>query len=734
MEKAIAYINRRAARSDTEHSMSLRLFTYLCVALGILVSGWYNELYRPMIGGFAGITAGYAFSYIRREYTNWWLRIILSFGILWAGWYYVGQMLFTARDHVIILTELLIVMQVMHSFDLPRRKDLVYSVLSAFMLLCVGGVLSRTIWYGAYLAVFVVLSVIMLLLFHYQEASQDAVSWGRPWQLAPMMAIFFGLIALGAPVFFVLMPRIETHAFAGLPVSGRVRSMVQRYGGEIMYPEPPNRMGPDTGPVIIDGESEIDIADLDFDFGNPYFGFMPRMNLNSRGRLSNKLLMRVRTGSANYYRGLVFDNYAQGAWEITDIKGMRLMQNKAKSNIPVSSMRKPYFSNPYTGADDFVYQTFYFEHDMPNIIYSALEPEEIYFPIPEIVVDRNMALRAAAILRKGTVYTVISRMPQYDPKALRMASRPCPEALAAYCSTTGIPQRVRQHARAVTQGAPTDFDKLMLLRQDLMKATQYDIDAPRSPRGMDPIEYFLFHSRRGYCEHYASAFTLMARSLGMPARLVTGFSPGRYNPITGFFEITGQDAHAWSEVYFPYAGWVPFDPTPPGPEGPIGMERMTPLTYFLTEYVGKARESLAAMYMRIRNGAGGGGWASAAGFLFIAAGCVMAVFSLFAWKYRKTAGKGGAPLPHSNMRVVAEYRLAVRMLKKRGAPVTPASVPGDVAKELDTHAGEHFSALGGLFEKAAYSNHTMAQAEVLEARLHRRKLIACNRKNNLRSQ
>jgi transglutaminase-like putative cysteine protease len=722
MNAILAAINRKANRPDTEHSAPLRLFTFLCVALGIFVAGWYNELHRPMVLGLAGITAGYAFSYLRREYTNWWARIFLSIGILWSGWHYVGQMLFTSRDHVIILTELMIVMQVMHSFDLPRRKDLVYSVLSAFMLLCVGGVLSRTLWYGAFLGVFVLLSLITLLLYHFQEASQDAVTHGAPVQLGRTLAVFLGLIALGAPVFFLLMPRLETHAFAGLPVSGRVRTMMQQYGGQIMYPEPPSRL-PDSGPVVLDGDSNIDISDMNFDFGNPYFGFMPRMDLNARGRLTDTLLMRVRTGSANYYRGLVFDRYRSGQWEITDIEGTRLGHKASASSLSVSSLRKPYFSNPYTGNDEFIYQTFYFEHDMPNLVYSALEPDEIYFPVPEVVVDRNMAMRAAAVLRRGTVYTAVSRVPARDPGMLRMGNTPCPKALAAYCSTDGIPPSVQRHARNLAAGASSNYDALTLIRKDLMQSAQYDLDAPRAPRGVDPVEYFLFHSRRGYCEHYASAFTLMARSLGMPARLVTGFAPGRYNPVTGFFEISGADAHAWSEVYFPYAGWVPFDPTPPGPEGPIGAVRMTPLSYFLSEYAGKARESLAILFTGLRTKAQRAPKTAATVAALLAAGAALAAFGLLALRSHRAARGPGGKLPESNSRIVAEYAAALRGLKKRGVAVLPSSVPSEIARELPPDRARHFRALGKLFEMAAYGGRAMTPEQARLARMRCRDLL-----------
>ncbi len=78
-----------------------------------------------------------------------------------------------------------------------------------------------------------------------------------------------------------------------------------------------------------------------------------------------------------------------------------------------------------------------------------------------------------------------------------------------------------------------------------------------------PLESFLFKTKRGYCQQFAGAMALLLRMGGMPARVATGFTTGSYDSTTKQFVITDLDAHAWVEVWFPYYGWVRFDPTPP---------------------------------------------------------------------------------------------------------------------------------------------------------------------------
>lgn len=85
----------------------------------------------------------------------------------------------------------------------------------------------------------------------------------------------------------------------------------------------------------------------------------------------------------------------------------------------------------------------------------------------------------------------------------------------------------------------------------------------------NPVDEFLFDSKRGYCEHYASSFTVLMRLAGIPARVVTGYQGGEINPINQFMIIRQSDAHAWSEVYLGDKGWVRIDPTAAIPPGNI---------------------------------------------------------------------------------------------------------------------------------------------------------------------
>jgi transglutaminase-like putative cysteine protease len=79
--------------------------------------------------------------------------------------------------------------------------------------------------------------------------------------------------------------------------------------------------------------------------------------------------------------------------------------------------------------------------------------------------------------------------------------------------------------------------------------------------GADPMDEFLFETRRGFCEHYTAAFVLLMRSAGIPARVVTGYQGGEYNTVGEYWLVRQSDAHAWAEVWLPETGWERVDPT-----------------------------------------------------------------------------------------------------------------------------------------------------------------------------
>lgn len=123
-----------------------------------------------------------------------------------------------------------------------------------------------------------------------------------------------------------------------------------------------------------------------------------------------------------------------------------------------------------------------------------------------------------------------------------------------------IDQRVYDMAAQVTAGITTPYGKAMALQNFLASNFVYDLDVPQQPANQDFVSTFLVETKAGYCTYFASAMTVMCRMAGLPARYVEGFVA--YPDAEGMAVVTGQEGHAWTEVYFRGFGWVTFDATP----------------------------------------------------------------------------------------------------------------------------------------------------------------------------
>lgn len=132
--------------------------------------------------------------------------------------------------------------------------------------------------------------------------------------------------------------------------------------------------------------------------------------------------------------------------------------------------------------------------------------------------------------------------------------------------------RTLQLTHEIVGDETNPYSQATLIEEWLRTNITYDdtVDAP--PGDQDLVDYVLFDHRYGYCEHYAAAMTVMMRSLGVPARVAVGYSPGEWDPAQGGFIYRQNNAHAWVEVYFPGYGWIPFEPTANRPLGEFDIE------------------------------------------------------------------------------------------------------------------------------------------------------------------
>lgn len=175
----------------------------------------------------------------------------------------------------------------------------------------------------------------------------------------------------------------------------------------------------------------------------------------------------------------------------------------------------------------------------------------------------------------GLTYGVTSEVPDLDLAELRAAGGPPPDDIAATYlqlppDVTPVAERV---ARDLVADATNDYDRARLLQDWFATEFTYDLSVPPGHDG-DAIDAFLAR-RSGYCEQFAGTFAVMARTLGIPARVAVGFTPGEPDPANpDVLMVRGEHAHAWPEIWLNGFGWVAFEPTPgrgaPGAEAWTG--------------------------------------------------------------------------------------------------------------------------------------------------------------------
>jgi protein-glutamine gamma-glutamyltransferase len=118
-------------------------------------------------------------------------------------------------------------------------------------------------------------------------------------------------------------------------------------------------------------------------------------------------------------------------------------------------------------------------------------------------------------------------------------------------------------ARSLRRETRTPYEYALRVLDHLNTGFVYEERPPRAPEGTMPLDWFLFETRRGYCQHYSAAMALLLRMGGVPARVATGFSPGGYSKKREAWIVRDTDAHSWVEVWFDAYGWAAFDHTPP---------------------------------------------------------------------------------------------------------------------------------------------------------------------------
>jgi transglutaminase-like putative cysteine protease len=296
---------------------------------------------------------------------------------------------------------------------------------------------------------------------------------------------------------------------------------------------------------------------------------------------------------ARYFRGVNETSTFGGEWRYPNAPGFR--QAITKNQVP------PY-SEPYQKLA------------VAGVAVKMIRPpignaDIVFYPGELYRVDRNTVatqVQLPSVTQSGTIQfgdlNTIDRLSSVQPGTsagnyrvtieyssatdaeLQAAGTNYPAWLQPYSAlpaggyrTPEVQQRIHDLAVSIVNsaGATNPYDAANAIQNYLRDPRNYTytLTPPKTPVGVDPLFFFLFQSKQGYCEFFASAMGDMLRSIGIPTRLVNGFGPGSFDNQTNAYVVRGEDAHTWVESYFPGYGWIPFEPTPDSGGGYVPIPR-----------------------------------------------------------------------------------------------------------------------------------------------------------------
>lgn len=211
-------------------------------------------------------------------------------------------------------------------------------------------------------------------------------------------------------------------------------------------------------------------------------------------------------------------------------------------------------------------------------------PEPVNVSGPPVPFDTVDVVRLVDNPRAPYDINVSAAVSTADVKSLRSAGTDYPAWVTPYQQlyfrgsvAVGYPtsrdQEIASLALSIVQSvhATTVYDQAKAIEAWFREPSRftYKLDPPQAPTGTRPLDYFLFESRKGYCQDFSTAMAVMLRSLNIPVRQMSGFSQGFFDDKTHRYLVNALNAHSWVEVYFPNLGWIPFEPTPDGTNSPI---------------------------------------------------------------------------------------------------------------------------------------------------------------------
>jgi transglutaminase-like putative cysteine protease len=535
--RAIEAIRNANRPGPPEHSVALRVACFFTVAIAIAACASMEEIaWTTAVAGIGLVAIGMVISYATRSRPPGWIKFLVAASAIAASVWFVHAVSAPVSDVTNVeqpLTVLLVCILVVHSFHVPSRRDLMFSLAASAGLMAVGGAQAINLMFGLYVLGWAWFGLLGLTLMWRSASVGGKISAGR------LVMVLAGVTAAAAAIFLVLpaptvAAKLSLFAKAG---SGGSIGVPGALAGDSGAPSQLARPGSPTGATRIGG----------------YLGFAGSLDTALRGTPGKTLVMLVRAQRPSYWVGETFNTWNGQSWTATKTASHPLSE-QSPFLLPVSAG-----AGAATQSD---LQTFYVETSTANLVFHAQSADELWFPASKVFLSGDGTIVSPIGLGKGAIYSVDSQVAAPTPQQLRSdGAFTTASTDKSYLQLPHAYPRVQALARSITKGDTTTYDRVESLITWIGSHTHYSLDIPPLPPGADTVDEFLFGNRVGFCEQISTSLAVMLRSIGIPAREAVGYVPGPYDPITDLYQVRAEDAHAWVQIKFPGYGWQSFDPT-----------------------------------------------------------------------------------------------------------------------------------------------------------------------------
>ncbi len=700
-----------AAEDSIPLRVIVQIFVFISIGAMDSVASSGNSVWAIPLSAI-----GAAWAYYARRKRNVVVKFFIAIAMIAMLVVFLNDLVRNADETRLLLARLLIQLQVLHSFDLPRRKDLGYSIVIGLILMALAATLSQTMIFALWLMAFLLVGLPILLLDHRSRLGLSTISF-QPKKMGISILPLAGLLAivlvLGLTI-FAFLPRLPGFQLRNFPVSvdlavdrqiprGGILSRSQQNQQQQNQQQNGNIIGTN-GMGNTDGNNPLDSLP-------PLFA--PEIDTASTGKQISaerqpELMMRVRSQAELFWRVMSYDEFTGKGWRISrnnpeQIRTIRRNPFNYEFFLPFPPYGLSLLRRNRAIATQEVIQTYTITSpNFPNLVPAASEPSRIFFPSEELDVDQEGMIRSPAPIPIDFTYTVISNVVEHNPKLLRQVPFEYPKAISKYYLQLppNLSPSVRNTAVSFlenakdNQGNPVNFDNtydvVVQIAQGVkgsyaVKSLNFD------PANGDLVSQFV-EQGGGEESHFVSTLAVMLRSLGIPTRYVVGFAPGKFNPFTGLYEVQNIDTQSLVEVFFPSYGWVSFDPVPGRPLVPPSIENnrtfgviQTFLSWLTSILPSPVNNFFAGLFESIVKFLSGiiswlieMGWAGLALGVAIVFGIGIGGWTLWQlliswWEYQRLQRM---PIPQRS------YQLMLQWLKEQGKPKSPFQTPQEYMVSL----------------------------------------------------